>query len=164
MFHVIFTEPGKVILVHPCRPYGYADGKNGLNRAVTMAANGRKDVFRARSGEKPTGQKGMEMGEEREREEICIADIAVRVSNAMEGRRGRKKWVGEGRGTIYEIYPGLWGAAFFLQDEPELQGVRQSLTILTTHFFLEWLEISGSYLVCSKFWCVDLITCIEHRD
>ena len=45
-----------------------------------MAENGRKDVFRARSGEKPTGQKGMEMGEEREREEICIADIAVRES------------------------------------------------------------------------------------
>ena len=46
-----------------------------------MAANGRKDVFRARSGEKPTGQKGMEMGGEREeREEICIADIAVRES------------------------------------------------------------------------------------
>ena len=46
----------------------------------------------------------------------------------------------------------------------KLQGVRESLTILTQHFFLAWLEISGSYLVCSKFGCVGLITCIEHRD
>ena len=29
----------------------------------------------------------------------------------------------------------------------ELQGVRKSLRILTPHFFLAWLEISGSYLV-----------------
>ena len=31
-----------------------------------------------------------------------------------------------------------------------LQGVRKSLTILTPHFFLAMIEISGPYLVCSK--------------
>ena len=45
-----------------------------------------------------------------------------------------------------------------------LQGVRKTGAILTPHFFLAWLDISSSYLVCSKFGRVDLITCIEHRD
>ena len=81
-----------------------------------MAANGRKDVFRARSGEKPTGQKGMEMGEERR-----SVSPTLQSESAMPWKKGAKKWVGEGRGTIYEIYPGLWGAAFSLQDEPELE-------------------------------------------
>ena len=57
---------------------------------MAMAENGRKDVFRARSGEKPTGQtptekKGMEM----EEEEICIADIAAAQQPrfSMEGAK-----------------------------------------------------------------------------
>ena len=50
------------------------------------------------------------------------------------------------------------------RERADIQGVRKSLTILTPHFSLAWLEISGSYLVWSKFGCVGLITCIEHRD
>ena len=34
------------------------------------------------------------------------------------------------------------------KDEDKLQGVRKSPVILTPHFFLAWLEISSSYLVC----------------
>ena len=40
-----------------------------------------------------------------------------------------------------------------------LQGVRQSTTILTPHLFSAFLEISGSYLVCSKYRWLGLITC-----
>ena len=40
-----------------------------------------------------------------------------------------------------------------------LQGVRQSTTILTPHLFPAFLEISGSYLVCSKYRWLGLITC-----
>ena len=73
----------------------------------------------------------------RERREICIADIAVRVSNAME-EEGAKKWVGEGRGTIYEIYPGLQDAAFCLQprllDETEV-GKQMALLSANSHIF-----------------------------
>ena len=40
-----------------------------------------------------------------------------------------------------------------------IQGVRQSTTILTPHLFPAFLEISGSYLVCSKYRWLGLITC-----
>ena len=40
-----------------------------------------------------------------------------------------------------------------------IQGVRQSTTILTPHLFSAFLEISGSYLVCSKYRWLGLITC-----
>ena len=48
----------------------------------------------------------------------------------------------------------LWHAVV-----PKLQGVRQSTTILTPHLFSAFLEISGSYLVCSKYRWLGLITC-----
>ena len=68
-----------------------------------MAENGRKDVFRARSGEKPTGHREREKkrdGNGRRGEEICIADIAVRVESAMAGgaKNGSKR---EAKGALF---------------------------------------------------------------
>ena len=42
----------------------------------------------------------------------------------------------------------LIGILVRVDGEILLQGVRKSPVILTPHFFLAWLEISSSYLVC----------------
>ena len=47
---------------------------------------------------------------------------------------------------------------------PLLQGVPQSTVILTPHFFLACIEISGSNLVCWKYRWKGFFTCIKHRD
>ena len=60
-----------------------------------MAENGRKDVFRARSGEKPTGQKGMEMGEERGERSVSPT---LQSESAMPRKKRAQKMGRRGKG------------------------------------------------------------------
>ena len=72
-----------------------------------MAANGRKDVFRARSGEKPTGQsptpageKGMKMEEEEERRSVS--------PTLQSESEGAKKWVGREGAQFMRFILAFW--------------------------------------------------------
>ena len=53
------------------------------------------------------------------------------------GRGAPRIWDGRGEATFVAV----------LAHSSKVQGVRKSLRILTPHYFLAWLEISGSYLV-----------------
>ena len=83
-----------------------------------MAANGRKDVFRARSGEKPTGQKGMEMGEERR-----SVSPTLQSESAMPWKEeeGAKNGLEREEAQFMRFILASKDAAFFLLDEAELE-------------------------------------------